>query len=124
MNRRFLSVDEIARKHRDINRAVLYGVPPGNWFQRWVDDVETLLAVLATERQAAHNDCLALQHENTEVCTDLMFANAERRKAGEALLRYGRHDPTCPAGRILAVGVPLPGPCDCGLAVKQEGAGP
>lgn len=50
MDKRFLSVEEIAAKYRDIGQATLHGNPPGDWFQRWMDDVGTLLAVKPSGR--------------------------------------------------------------------------
>ncbi len=41
---RFLTVDQIRAKHEDLGTVTLHGTPPGDWFQRWMDDVGVLLA--------------------------------------------------------------------------------
>lgn len=43
---RFWTVEQIRARHADLCTATLHGPPPGDWWQRWADDVGEVLAAL------------------------------------------------------------------------------
>lgn len=72
-----LTIDEIRAKYEDLATVTRHGTPPGDWFQRWMDDVGKLLTTIAWAK--AIRDLAAC--EDMERAIDNLRATAERLNA-------------------------------------------